>query len=461
VRSSILACLLVSAVARAQGLDSLLEQADSGHWRERWGAVQRLARQPDGVAGLLRRSLIADRRPRVREAVAWACLLDAQLGDATLLGIALRRDPDAAVRRAAARALAHFKDRRAVTALVEALAKEPDARTRLFIVQTLRNLTPAPCLLEAAAWTDWWRRHERDPRFMPADEKAKRGEYEGIVLETRTVAPVRPKGGSRRPPPHVLVLPGFGWTTAVYGPYLLPLRSKAAMTWVRLPTVQQLTGSSGYGSDVPTYPVDRLVRALDKFRSSLNLKRFIVLGSGASGWIAMRYAQRFPQRCAGLVLIDTALDRNAYAECLRRASARGDKGEKFTAKTLLHENNVPYNEATLTRLNVLGLERGFDDRADLEIGDLFFHAREPQGFATVPEIKWGRRAELDVPALFLYSGASSFSGHRDADRIRNHFPRSLVAPVRHARAMPYVETNASFHEIVDVFLKRFDLAATE
>jgi pimeloyl-ACP methyl ester carboxylesterase len=451
----------MSAVAQAGELDALFEQADSQHWKARWGAVHRLARQPDAVAGLLRRALIAEPRPRVREAVAWACLLDAQLGDATLLGIALRRDPVPGVRRAAARALVHFKDRRAVTALVEALAKESDTRTRLFIVQTLRSLTPAPCLLDAAAWTEWWRKNERDPRFLPADERARKGEYEGIVLETRTVAPVRPKGSSRRPPPHLLVLPGFGWTTAVYGPYLLPLRARAAMTWVTLPTVQQLTGRSGYGSDVPTYPVDRLVRALDKFRSSLQLKRFIVLGSGASGWIAMRYAQRFPQRCAGLVLIDTALDKTAYAECLRRAAARGDKGERFTAKTLLHENSAPFNETTLTRLHVLGLERGFDDPADLEIGDLFFHAREPQGFATVPEIKWGKRAELDVPALFLYSGSSSFSGHRDADRIRKHFPRSLVAPARHARAMPFVETNARFHEIVEVFLKRFDLAETK
>jgi len=117
---------------------------------------------------------------------------------------------------------------------------------------------------DADAWSAWWSKHEGDPRFQPADEPARKAEYEGIVLETRTVAPIPGKGGLRRKPPHVLVLPQFGWSTAAFGPYLLPLRERAALSWVRLPTVQQLTGRSGFGDDIPTYPVDRLVRAQNR-----------------------------------------------------------------------------------------------------------------------------------------------------------------------------------------------------
>jgi len=464
MRSAPLLLLLLLAPAAASGddpLEALLAQADSPGWEARWAAVRGLTRLV-GSEGVFpaRAALLRDPRPRSREAVAWACFLEPDLGNATILGLALTKDQDAAVRRAAARALVRFPDRRAVSALVEALGKETEPRTRLQIAETLRTLTPAPCLLEAEAWQEWWKKNEGDPRFAPADEEPKSGEYEGVKLETRTVAPIptKKRGAPPPKPPHILVLPAFGFTTAAFGPYLLPLRDRAAISWVRLPGVQELTGRSGYGDDLPVYPVDRLVRALDAFRASLDIDRFVVLANGASGWIALRYAVTHPDRCAGLVLVDTALDKQAYAEALRRGAARGDANERFVAKTLLRENSVRFDEATLTKLHAIGLAEGFHDPGDLEIAWLFHRARDPQGFATVPEIKWSRHRQVDVPALFLYSASSPFSGHIDAERIQRIFPRSMVAPIRETKAMPYVEENPKFHEVVAAFLQRFGLA---
>jgi pimeloyl-ACP methyl ester carboxylesterase len=458
----LLSCLLLlPSTALADGpLDALLEGADARGWEARWEAVKGLSR----LAGTeevfkARAALLRDARPRAREAVAWACLLEPDLGNATVLALALK-DESAPVRRAAARALERHPDRRAVAALVEALGREVDRRTALQIVETLRALTPAPCLLDAAEWSEWWRRNEGDPRFAPADEEARQGEYEGVKLETRTVAPVPTKGKGAAPPkpPHILVLPAFGFTTASFGPYLLPLRDRAAITWVRLPGVQELTGRSGYGDDLPEYPVDRLVRALDAFRASLGIERFLVLANGASGWIALRYAVLHPDKCSGLILIDTALDKQAYAEALRRGAAAGDANERLVARTLLRETGARFDEGLLARLHAIGLEQGFHDPGDLEIAWLFFRARDPQGFATVPEISWSRHRKLDVPALFLSSASSPFSGHADAERIQRIFPRSMVAPIRETRAMPFVEENAKFHDVVAAFLARFGLS---
>jgi len=446
--------LLFAVAARADAVDDLLANAAAERWPVRYDAVRALARQPDAVRFRLRRLLLEDPRARVREAIAFACLLDKELGDASLLGVALGNDADPAVRRAAARALAHFRDRRAVAALVKALAKEGDRRTRLWIVQTLRSITPAPCLLEAPAWEEWWRAHQGDPTFRPADEEAKTGEYEGVELETRTMPPP-PRAAVPAPFPHVLVLPQFGWTTGSFGPYLLPLRARAGMSWVRLPSVQKMTGRTGYGEDLPVYPVDRLVGALEAFRASLDAPRVVVIAHGASGWIAMRYAQLHAERCAALVLVDTALDADAYVEALRRGAARGDAGERFLARTLLHENDSPRSEATLDRLQAISLERAFVDPADLEIGDLFHGTRDPQGFATVPPIQFRGRVRIETPALFVYSAASPFSGHVDAERIGRHFPQSLVAPILESRGLPFLETNEEFFRILDGFLARF------
>lgn len=440
-------------------LDALLGEADAPHWEARWTAVRGLAalRDPDDIFRT-RAALLRDPRPRAREAIAWAMLLEPDLGNATVLALALKQDAVPAVRRAAARALVRHPDRRAVAALVEALGKETDQRTRLQIVDTLRALTPAPCLLDALEWGEWWKKNEGDPRFAPADEEPKQGEYEGVKLETRTVAPVPTKKGAPVPrPPHILVLPAFGFTTAAFGPYLLPLRDRAFITWVRLPGVQELTGRSGYGDDLPEYPVDRLVRALEAFRASLKIDRFLLLANGASGWIALRYAVTHPDRCSGLVLIDTHLDKLAYADALRRGAARGDANERFVAKTLLRQTSARFDEGTLSKLHAIGLAAGFTDPADLEIAWLYHRARDPQGFATVPEIAWSRHRKIDVPALFVTSASSAFSGHVDAERIQRIFPRSMVAPIRETRAMPYVEENAKFHEIVAAFLQRFGL----
>ena len=434
----------------------LLDAAHEGAWHERWRAVRDIAGVTGEAVFQVRGALLRDPRHGVREAIAWACRLQKDLGTATVLGLALSKDKHPAVRRAAAQALVHFKDRRAVAALVEALGRETDARARLHIVATLRAMTPAPCLLDSERWAHWWQEHAHDPRFAPADEAAQVKEYEGVRLETRTVARI-PGKGQKKKPPHLLVLPPFGWNTYVFGPYLLPLREVAAMTWVTLPSVQRLTGRSGYGDDLPVYPVDRLVRALEKFRQARRVDRFLLVAPGASGWFAMRYAIRYPKHCDGLILIDTALDKPAYADVLQRAAARGTKEERWVAKTLMGQNSVKLVESTLNRMHGITVSRSFWDRGDLEAAWLFARAREPQGFATVPDIRWSRHRKIDVPALFLYSGVSAFSGHRHADRIRRHFPQSLVAPIKEVSGAPYIERNEDFHRIVRAWLKRFDL----
>ncbi|MGQ0612227.1 MAG: alpha/beta fold hydrolase [Planctomycetaceae bacterium] len=438
----------------SRSLDEILREADAPRWEARWRAVEALARIPETEFPKARRLLLEDPRPRVREALAFACLLDPRLGDATLLGLALRRDRNPAVRRAAARALGRHRDRRAVSALVEALGRESDPRTRLWIAATLRSLASAPCVLDAEAWRSWWSRNEHDPKFRPADPGIVEKEYDGVPLETRTVAAPPPAPGAR-PFPHLLALPQFGWSTASFGPYLLPLSERSGITWVRLPSIQRLTGRSGFGADVPVYPVDRLVHALEAFRAESGFERFVLLAHGASGWIAMRFAQLHPHRCAALLLIDTALDRDAYAAALRRAADRGTPGERYVARTLLHENREPFDAGTLERIQAVSLERAFRDAGDLEIGELLRSARDPQGFATVPPLRFEGSMRIEAPSLFLYSAGSPFSGHVDAERIGRHFPASLVAPVLEATGLPFLEENRELFRIVEGFFRRY------
>jgi hypothetical protein len=214
MRPTILILLLAGPLlAGPPWLDEICEQADGSHWSGRWTAVRALAGRAQGEdLFAIRPLLLRDGRARVRGAVAWAAVLEPGVANSTLLGIALRKDRDPAVRYAAAYALLHHRDRRAVDALIDALATERDRRVRLRIAATLRALTPGPCLLEPGAWKAWWAKHHEDAGFQPADEGPRRKEYEGVVLETRTVAAVPAADGARIAPREVLVLPPFGFT---------------------------------------------------------------------------------------------------------------------------------------------------------------------------------------------------------------------------------------------------------
>ncbi|MHC4408166.1 MAG: HEAT repeat domain-containing protein, partial [Planctomycetota bacterium] len=178
-RASILLLLTATVSAQPAWLDEIAAKAEAGHWSTRWEAVRAFAARADGEdLFALRPLLLRDPRAKVRGAVAWAAVIEPKVANATLLGLALRKDKSAEVRFAAATALATHRDRRAVEALIEALAKETDPRVRLRIADTLRKLTPGPCLLDAASWRGWWAKHRADPKFQPADETSKRDEYE-------------------------------------------------------------------------------------------------------------------------------------------------------------------------------------------------------------------------------------------------------------------------------------------
>ena len=65
--------LVLAAPARAQGLDELLDAAAADRWQGRWDAIVKMSHLPqDDQVFHLRRLLVTDERPRVREAIAWA-----------------------------------------------------------------------------------------------------------------------------------------------------------------------------------------------------------------------------------------------------------------------------------------------------------------------------------------------------------------------------------------------------
>ena len=430
------------------------------HWLVRGAAAEAAARVPDGPLRFqLRLDLLGHAEDAVRSGLAYALALAPLPGDGEALAGALSdRAPEA--RRDAARGLKRVGSRAAVEALIAALRREPEARVRVWILDTLRGIAredPGPA---AEDWDAWWTRHREDPAFLPAeDAKAERGDFAGVPLEVVTV-PGRPSRGGgddavRRP--ELFVLAPFGWTHDWFRPHLDALGDVFSVSYIDLPSVQELTGQSGYGSEIAVYPVGRLARAFEALREARGVDRVVLLAEGAACWIAEAYAVLYPKRAAGLVLVNGWLDAPSYSAALARFARSDDADERAVADSLRGVSPGARDRAEDRWIGRTMLTHSLLDRGDLLGHHLWNRARDPQGFATVPAVTFDRRHPIETPALFVFPGGSAFSGHLEASRVRDVFPQGLVATMDDTRGLPFADRHDDFHRVVRGFVARYHL----
>ncbi len=438
-----------------RSLPPLRELLTNGHWFLRGHAAQSLSRVVEpGLRAELRLDLITAEDPLVREGIALAFALSPEQGDAEALVEALA-DGDLRVRRTAAIALAEIVSKESLQALIVALKKEADPRVAVNIAHTLRRVTGQNFGRDAKAWAEWWQRNKDTIALEGLEEEVKRRQLGKIPLETVTVPPRRSPRG--KPLLDIFVLAPLGWTHDVYRPYLDDLTKYARVTYVRLPRMQDLTGQTGYSGAAPTYPVGDLVKALEGLREELGKNRVVLLASGATGWIAERYAISYPKRTAALMILNGYVDVRSYALALGRLARSPNPAERFVALTLTNQNDVEHNESAYRQIARVLLTAGLMDPRDSRGWLLWTRARDPQGFVTVPDLRFSARARIETPALFFFGGAYRLSGYAEAEMIRTHFPNNIIAVMHESRGNPFVSEYEEFYRIIEGFLDYYGL----
>ena len=441
---------------RSSSLPPIYEGFAYRHWLVRGGAAEAAARIPEGpLRAQVRLDLLTHGEDAVREGLAYALALAPLEGDGEALAGAVS-DRDPLVRRDAARGLRHLPSRGALKALVRQLAREADARPRVWILDALRALVRADLGPDPAPWQAWWEAHRDDLLLQaPVDLPPEKGEFAGVRLETVTIPARDPDAGRRRP--WLFVLAPFGWTHDYFRPHLDLLGEIFTVAYIRLPSVKELTGSEGYGDSIPVYPADRLARAFEALRKQKGVEQVILLAEGPAAWIAEDYALMNPSRTAGLILLNGWVDSASYAEALKRMAARGNDEERAAARSLLGVDPSRRDQAEERWMERTTLTHRLMDRADLLGHLLWTRTRDPQGFASVPPVVFTRQVKIEAPALFVFPAASPLSGHPEAERIRESFPRSIVATLDDTRGLGFVDRHDEFHRIVRGFVERFRL----
>jgi pimeloyl-ACP methyl ester carboxylesterase len=306
---------------------------------------------------------------------------------------------------------------------------------------------------DAAAWAAWWERRKEAPDVQPPPEAPpERREFAGVKLEIVSVPARRSSDGRRHPA--LFVLAPFGWTHDYFRPYLDPLREVFEVSYIRLPSVRELTGLPGYGDRIPIYPVDRLAKAFEALRRDRGVEKVVLLGEGPAAWIAETYAATYPDRTAGLLLLNGWLDAASYGAALQRLAEGGDANEKAVAESLLGRAPTDRDEREERWMARTELTHRLMDRSDLLGHYLWTRTADSQGFATVPPVRLDRRSRIETPTLFVFPAASPLSGHYEAQRVRDCFPKGLVATLEDTRGLSWVDRHEELLRVVRGFVDR-------
>lgn len=208
-------------------------------------------------------------------------------------------------------------------------------------------------------------------------------------------------------------------------------------------------GSLRSRCDTSTISVDRHVRDLEELRKSLGEERLLLVAHSMGGYLAMAYAERYPDRVAGLVLVGSAPARGTVKELTEDITGaavqrwdRPEVGEELKRVGISEELSNVLNPTIQTKseLTATAAQRRLwhhitfaainlhDVRKWKELQGVHFYSADAGAAAarSMPET-WdftGVLNRLGIPILVL---------HGDDDYIPAEYDRRWVGDVPQAR----------------------------
>ncbi len=239
----------------------------------------------------------------------------------------------------------------------------------------------------------------------------------------------------------VILLHGFPLSSEMWTPVRTAIEQVARLV------TPDLRGFGGSDAPVGDYGMETLAGDVLQLADRLGLQRFVLGGHSMGGYVALRLADRQPDRLAGLVLVDTKAAPDTGEARARRdeAIARIGRGEReafldgFVANLFgrSSKERAPRQIAEMRAIagaipdHVLaGCVAGMRDRADSS----------------------GLLARLDIPALVVVGEEDAITPREVGEAMASALPHARLAVIPLAGHTPSVERPIPTAEAIVDFL---------
>jgi len=307
---------------------------------------------------------------------------------------------------------------------------------------------------DAEQWRQYWERNK--DKTLPKVKRFDVGDFGDVKgMEYNDTFARRGTG------PLTIALPFPNMRTVYYMPYL---SQWMFVKWffVNLPPIKSFPDVKYNSHGDPIYPVDILVDAFEDIRKKQNQEKMILMGHGFSCWVAAKYAQKYPDRVQGLILLDPYAQDDSFHKAVEAAKRSGDPDAEFWGKVSSYdlkaatplENQVYSYVMTSYFLDA-------KNRDDIEAGILQKVWDDPNGSSIQVA---GDGADFDIrgeetsriPALIYLPGkGNELMAYDDLSRLQRFYPKNVrVLGGGKFAYLPFMEAPDMFEQGLRAFIDK-------
>lgn len=211
------------------------------------------------------------------------------------------------------------------------------------------------------------------------------------------------------------------------------------------------------------YDHETMARDANAALESLGIARVVIVGHSLGGRVAMRFAGLFPEKLAGLVVVDSAPDLDARGTT--RISLDVQQQDWSFASVAEYERVLQRQYAVtkpdlLAKLAVHWTRRRADGRYELKLDPGFMKARQgvsPEAAKEWSEQEakhlWAALAQLPCPALVMRGAASDVMSAEVADKmVDDVIPNAVLETIARAGHSVMLDNPEAFEKALTGFV---------
>ncbi|MHC4549762.1 MAG: HEAT repeat domain-containing protein [Planctomycetota bacterium] len=397
---------------------------------------------------------------RIREGILCALAMTGDNLDPPIILEALK-DPAWEVRRMACWAAGQQRVREAVDPMIDMIHEidprtgrviqegEPHPRVHSVLLFNLEEITGKYFHTDVQQWKGYWERNK--DKTLPLVKRFDVGSFGDVKLQFNDTFARKGSG------PLVVVLPMTQKLTTYYMPYL---NQWMFVKWlfINLPPIDSFPDVQRDEDNDPIYPVDILVDAFEDMRKKRGVEKMILMGHRFSTWIAAKYAQKYPDRVHGLILIEPYASNETFSRRIDEALRSGDPDAEFWGKVSRKQIKM----ASRIEGEVYGYYRdtamlGPKNRSDMELGLLRRVWHDPNATnLVIPQFDIRGEERSRIPVLVYYAKkGNELTGVDDMGRIKRYYPSYVIIPGGSKAAhLPFMEAPELFEKGLRTFIDK-------